>query len=44
MGLAETFATSYNSLLGEGIAFVILIVVLLVRPTGILGEKVADKI
>lgn len=44
MGLAETFATSYNSLLGEGIAFVILILVLLVRPTGILGEKTADKI
>jgi branched-chain amino acid transport system permease protein len=44
MGLAETFATSYNSLLGEGIAFVILIVVLLVRPTGLLGEKIADKI
>lgn len=44
MGLAETFATSYNSLLGEGIAFVILIVVLLVRPTGLLGEKTADKI
>jgi branched-chain amino acid transport system permease protein len=44
MGLAETFATAYNSLLGEGIAFVILIIVLLVRPTGILGEKTADKI
>jgi branched-chain amino acid transport system permease protein len=44
MGLAETFATSYNSLLGEGIAFVILILVLLVRPTGLLGEKTADKI
>ena len=44
MGLAETFATAYNSLLGEGIAFVILIVVLLIRPTGLLGEKIADKI
>jgi branched-chain amino acid transport system permease protein len=44
MGLAETFASAYNSLLGEGIAFAILIVVLLVRPTGILGEKTADKI
>jgi branched-chain amino acid transport system permease protein len=44
MGLAETFATAYNSLLGEGIAFVILIVVLLLRPTGLLGEKTADKI
>ena len=44
MGLAETFATAYNSLLGEGIAFVILIIVLLIRPTGLLGEKIADKI
>jgi len=44
MGVAETFATAYNSLLGEGIAFAILIVVLLVRPRGILGEKTADKI
>ena len=44
MGIAETIANAYNSLLGEGIAFVILILVLLVRPTGILGEKVADKI
>jgi len=44
MGIAETTANAYNSLLGEGIAFVILILVLLVRPTGILGEKTADKI
>ncbi|MBL8966701.1 MAG: branched-chain amino acid ABC transporter permease [Spirochaetaceae bacterium] len=44
MGLAETFASAYNSLLGEGIAFAILIAVLLVRPRGILGEKTADKI
>jgi branched-chain amino acid transport system permease protein len=44
MGLAETFASAYNSLLGEGIAFAILIVVLLVRPRGLLGEKQADKI
>ncbi|MCX7025386.1 MAG: branched-chain amino acid ABC transporter permease [Spirochaetes bacterium] len=44
MGLAETFASAYNSLLGEGIAFAILILVLLVRPRGILGEKTADKI
>jgi len=44
MGLAETFASAYNSLLGEGIAFAILILVLIIRPTGILGEKTADKI
>ncbi|HOI21761.1 MAG: branched-chain amino acid ABC transporter permease [Spirochaetia bacterium] len=44
MGLAETFASAYNSLIGEGIAFAILIIVLLVRPRGLLGEKIADKI
>jgi len=44
MGLAEVFASAYNSLLGEGISFAILILVLLVRPRGILGEKTADKI
>lgn len=44
MGIAETYATAANSLIGEGIAFAILIVVLLIRPQGILGEKTADKI
>jgi len=44
LGLAETFANAYNSLIGDGIAFALLIIVLLVRPTGILGEKMADKI
>jgi branched-chain amino acid transport system permease protein len=44
MGLAETFASAFNSLLGDGIAFAILILVLLVRPRGLLGEKSADKI
>ncbi|MCE5256659.1 MAG: branched-chain amino acid ABC transporter permease [Spirochaetaceae bacterium] len=44
MGLAETFASAYNSLIGEGISFAILILVLLIRPTGLLGEKTADKI
>ncbi len=44
MGISETFATSYNSLLGEGIAFAILIIVLIFRPQGLLGETVAEKI
>ncbi len=44
MGIAETFASAYNSLIGEGIAFAILILVLLIRPRGLLGEKIADKI
>ncbi|HEY9054887.1 MAG TPA: branched-chain amino acid ABC transporter permease [Rectinemataceae bacterium] len=44
MGIAETLASAYNSLIGEGIAFAILILVLLIRPRGLLGEKFADKI
>jgi branched-chain amino acid transport system permease protein len=44
MGISETFATSYNSLLGEGIAFAILILVLLFRPQGLLGETIAEKV
>jgi len=44
MGISETFATSYNSLLGEGIAFATLIIVLIFRPQGILGETVAEKV
>ncbi|MDI6860833.1 MAG: branched-chain amino acid ABC transporter permease [Caldisericia bacterium] len=44
MGISETFATSYNSLLGEGIAFAILIIVLIFRPQGLLGETIAEKV
>lgn len=44
LGIAEIYATSFNSLLGEGIAFAILIIVLLVRPQGLLGEKQSEKV
>jgi branched-chain amino acid transport system permease protein len=44
LGIAEIYATSYNSLLGEGIAFAILILVLLFRPQGLLGEKQSEKV
>lgn len=44
LGIAEVFATSFNSLLGEGIAFAILILVLIFRPQGLLGEKTAEKV
>ncbi len=44
LGIAEVYATSYNSLLGEGIAFAILILVLLFRPQGLLGEKQSEKV
>lgn len=44
LGIAETLASGFNSLLGEGIAFAILILVLIFRPQGLLGEKTAEKI
>jgi len=44
MGISETFATAYKSLFGDGIAFLILIIVLLFRPQGLLGETTAEKV
>jgi branched-chain amino acid transport system permease protein len=44
LGLAEALGSAYvSSAWKDAIAFVVLIVVLLVRPTGILGERVAEK-
>ncbi|MBM3240651.1 branched-chain amino acid ABC transporter permease [Candidatus Poribacteria bacterium] len=44
MGISEVYANSINSNLGFGIAFAILIIVLIVRPAGILGKKEQEKI
>ena len=44
MGISEVYAESINSDLAFGIAFVILIIVLIVRPSGILGKKEQEKI
>lgn len=44
MGISEVYATSINSDLGFGIAFAILILVLIVRPTGLLGKKTQEKV
>jgi len=44
LGLAEALGSAYvSSAWKDAIAFVVLIVVLVVRPTGILGERVAEK-
>lgn len=44
LGLAEALGSAYvSSAWKDAIAFVVLIAVLLVRPTGILGERVAEK-
>lgn len=45
LGLVEAFSEGYISgSWKEGVAFGVLILVLIFRPTGILGERVADKI
>ncbi len=44
MGISEVYATSINSDLGFGMAFVILIVVLIVKPTGLLGKRTQEKV
>jgi len=44
MGIVETFATAAYSQVAEGIFFVVLIAVLLFRPTGLLGEPTAEKV
>jgi branched-chain amino acid transport system permease protein len=44
MGISEAFATSVNSNLGYGIAFVILIGILLIRPSGLLGKFTPEKV
>ncbi len=45
MGVVETMSSAYiSSTMRDAIAFSILIVVLIVRPTGILGKKETEKV
>ena len=45
LGLIEIFAKSYISTeLSDAIVFAVLIIVLLVKPTGLLGKKIAEKV
>jgi branched-chain amino acid transport system permease protein len=44
MGIIETLALSINSNLGYGVTFLILILVLLMKPTGLLGSPHTEKI
>jgi len=45
LGLAETFVKGFlTSQYADAISFAILIIILLVRPTGILGEKLKVKV
>ncbi|MCQ2540687.1 MAG: branched-chain amino acid ABC transporter permease [Lachnospiraceae bacterium] len=45
LGVIEIFAKAYvSSQLSDAIVFAVLIIVLLVRPTGILGKKIHEKV
>lgn len=45
MGLAETMTKAYISTrLSDAIAFAILIIILLIKPSGLLGKKVSEKV
>ena len=45
LGIIEIFAKSYISTsLSDAIVFAVLIIVLLVKPTGILGKKITEKV
>jgi branched-chain amino acid transport system permease protein len=44
LGVVEIFATSINSDLSYGLSFAILIIILLVRPAGILGKFTVEKV
>lgn len=44
LGIIESFASAYISQLANSIVFAVLIVVLLVRPTGLLGKRIQEKV
>jgi branched-chain amino acid transport system permease protein len=44
MGISEVFANSVDSNLGFAAAFIILMIILLVKPTGILGKSEQEKV
>ena len=45
IGLVESFTTSYiSSSLTDAVVFLILIAVLLIKPAGILGKNVGEKV
>jgi len=45
MGIAESLTKAYiNSQLADAVVFGILIVVLLVKPSGILGKNIKEKV
>lgn len=44
LGIIEIFAKAFSSQLSDAIVFALLIVVLLVKPTGLLGKNIQEKV
>ena len=44
LGIIEIFAMSFSTELSNAVVFAVLIVVLLVKPTGLLGKQVREKV
>lgn len=44
LGLIETFTKLYNSQISDAVVFLILIIVLIVKPTGLFGKKISEKV
>ena len=44
LGVIEKFAESFLPLWSNAIVFLVLIVVLVVKPTGLLGKKISEKV
>jgi len=44
LGIAQIFATAINSTFGYAVGFVILIIILLVKPAGIMGHFTVEKV
>ena len=44
LGIIEIFAKAFNTNISDAVVFAVLIVVLLVKPTGLLGKKISEKV
>lgn len=44
LGIIEVFGRYYSTQLADAIVFMVLIIVLVVKPTGILGKKIQEKV
>jgi branched-chain amino acid transport system permease protein len=44
LGVIETFVTAWYSPLSGAIGFIVLIIILILKPSGLLGKKVSEKV